>query len=502
MLPVFPIHSPRRRPVLWRPALRPDKTAPRPDEPALRPEKPAPQPEETAPRVLRRALVALVALMGSLASCGFAPEPAPMHFALSQTTRTELAEAPAVQTTIAQSLESLFGSPQDPRYAPLEAWTKAGVDPNRADLAQGKSAAGDSVQLAERREISAAEWAEIRAGNQRAFHRELALIDAGRFDEVSLRSSSPALQARWQGLLSKSGKTLAESAPQVESLRAEARALLENWYPTLRDSSELYRQQCLQCHGVEGGGDGPSSHFLDPKPRDYRLGKFKFTAVKDQARPRREDLLRTLDQGLNGTSMPNFRRLSLSEREGLVDYVRFLAIRGEVETRLVATWKDEQELAPDAATKETLDVWEKWQSAAEKFVAFDGEVPPSTPERIARGDVLYHDATKGNCASCHGAKGEGDGPVAYKMDEHGRRVPAYIDAWGQAILPRNLRQGIYRGGSRPIDVYRRIYAGINGGPMPALGEAKDAQGAPLLSPEDMWCLVHYVRSLCERPEGS
>jgi mono/diheme cytochrome c family protein len=257
----------------------------------------------------------------------------------------------------------------------------------------------------------------------------------------------------------------------------------------------------LHCHGVEGGGDGPTSQFLEPKPRDYRLGKFKYTSVKDQARPRREDLLRTLDQGLNGTSMPNFRRLSLAERPGLVDYVRFLSIRGEVETRLVATWKDEQELAADAARNETIDVWEKWQHAAEKFVAFDGEVPASTPERIARGDVLYHDATKGNCASCHGATGAGDGHVAYKMDERGRKVAAYTDAWGNAILPRNLRQGIYRGGSRPIDVYRRIYSGINGGPMPALGEAKDAQGAPLLSAEDMWCLVHYVRSLSERPES-
>jgi len=441
-----------------------------------------------------------------------------MHFALSQTTLTELADAPNVQATIAQSLEELFGTPQDPRYAPLEAWTKDGVDPNRPDSPQGKPAQGNpahgaSAQLDERREISAVEWAEIRAGNQRAFHRELALVDAGRFDDVSLRSSSPALRARWLELLSKrSGNSSGEKAPvdaalreealRADGMRAEARALLETWYPTLRESAELYRQQCLQCHGVEGGGDGPSSYLLDPKPRDYRQGKFKFTAVKDQARPRREDLLRTLDQGLNGTSMPNFRRLSLAEREGLVDYVRFLSIRGEVETRLVLTWKDEQELAPDAATTETLDVWAKWQSAAEKFVAFDGEVPPSTPERIARGDVLYHDATKGNCASCHGAKGEGDGPVAYKADARGKRVPAYEDAWGQPILPRNLRQGIYRGGSRPIDVYRRIYAGINGGPMPALGEAKDAQGAPLFSPEDMWCLVHYVRSLCERPEGS
>jgi hypothetical protein len=81
-------------------------------------------------------------------------------------------------------------------------------------------------------------------------------------------------------------------------------------------------------------------------------------------------------------------------------------------------------------------------------------------------------------------------------------VPAYVDTWGHPILPRDLTQGIFRGGSRPIDVYRRIYSGISGGPMPALGEARDAKGEPLLSPEDLWCLVHYVRALAFGAEGS
>ena len=54
-------------------------------------------------------------------------------------------------------------------------------------------------------------------------------------------------------------------------------------------------------------------------------------------------------------------------------------------------------------------------------------------------------------------------------------------------MPRNLRHGVYRGGRRPLDLYYRIYAGINGAPMPA------AKGA--VSPEDIWHIVNYVRSL-------
>jgi len=125
-------------------------------------------------------------------------------------------------------------------------------------------------------------------------------------------------------------------------------------------------------------------------------------------------------------------------------------------------------------------------------------VPAPTTESIARGEALYNDATKGNCSSCHGVDGRGDGPAAWKIGPDGERAPAYLDAWGDPILPRNLRLGIWRGGSRPIDLWRRIANGIPGGPMPALREAKDKDGARVVSDEEIWSLVHYVQSLQER----
>jgi hypothetical protein len=77
----------------------------------------------------------------------------------------------------------------------------------------------------------------------------------------------------------------------------------------------------------------------------------------------------------------------------------------------------------------------------------------------------------------------------------------YLDDWGNSIVPRNLADGVFRFGKRPIDIYRRIYSGINGTPMPAIGESKDADGNPLLSDDDMWALVHFVRSLSEKHHG-
>ncbi|MCA1685321.1 MAG: c-type cytochrome, partial [Planctomycetia bacterium] len=71
----------------------------------------------------------------------------------------------------------------------------------------------------------------------------------------------------------------------------------------------LYRKHCLHCHGVSGAGDGPTSAFLYPRPRDYRKGIFKFTSTVGGQKPTRGDLRKTIREGLHGTSMPAFDAL-------------------------------------------------------------------------------------------------------------------------------------------------------------------------------------------------
>jgi mono/diheme cytochrome c family protein len=379
----------------------------------------------------------------------------------------------------------LFGSPASPSFMLTDDWKKDSFNPNHPTGKKDDNGSG---------EFSAARLAEIRSDNKRRFAEELALAAKGRYDAIKPQKSAPVLQHELEALV-------ADTSLKDDERRTKIQELFEGYYPSFRDSAELYRQQCLHCHGVEGGADGPTAAFLEPRPRDYRLGVFKFTAVKDKARPRREDLYRVLDMGVYGTAMPSFRRFSIGEREGLVDYVRLLAMRGEVENSLVATFKEEETITTAAVLGAYKDVWDKWAEAKNKVVVFEGDIPAPTPEMIARGKELFHDAKKGNCASCHGDLGLGDGVSAFKVDEAtGKKVSAYQDSWGHDITPRNLTQGLFRGGRRPIDIYRRIYAGINGGPMPAIGESKDAQGNLLLPPADMWALVHYVRSLSERAD--
>jgi mono/diheme cytochrome c family protein len=426
--------------------------------------------------------------LAALGACqlDLAPEPAKpkIHYALSpRTTEVDEAGSPVVplgtQENIAGSLAMLFGAPTNPRYLRTSEWVDEGFDPNWPSYAVGDD--GGSGEFSE--DELAALWAD----NRRDFARELALVEGGEYERVRIPSWLPDLARQWNDHLASK-----PAAERDQEFKAEAARLLVEFYPSLTDSAELYRQQCLHCHGAEGGGDGPTANFLNPRPRDYRRGIFKFTALKDKSVPRRADLYTILDEGVTGTAMPSFRRFSRAELHGLVDYVRLLSMRGMVEHDLVNTYLNDEVLSTDAVLESYASVWKKWNAAAEKKTEVASEVPAPTKESIERGKTLFMDAATGNCFSCHGAEGRGDGSSAFLVDPETKAiVPAYKDDWGHEILPRNLRQGVFRGGRRPIDIYYRVKNGINGTPMPAAVSS--------MTDEDIWALVHYVGSLSEKP---
>ncbi|MBK7874365.1 MAG: cytochrome c [Planctomycetes bacterium] len=421
-----------------------------------------------------RVLSIAAGLALGLNGCGFETRAADLRYGTQESSRTALAEHADVLVRLETGLVERFGEPVAPRYPALAAWADARFDPAQPERAADAGGSG---------ELSGEALERVRADNAKRFVRELAAIERGDFDDVAEPRGHPALFQAFRALV-------ADPARPLEERRIAARALFLDFYPTLAESAELYRIECLHCHGTAGGGDGPTANFLEPRPRDFRRGVFKWTSVKDGGRPTRADLVRVLELGVYGTSMPSFRRLSEAERQGLADYARFLAVRGEVERQVVLAYEDEEELT-DATFDDALDlVWGKWEKAPKQVVTWSGPIPEPTPEAIALGDRLFHDAAKGNCSACHGNEGRGDGPVAFKIDDRGRKTAAYQDAWGFDILPRNLRRDPFRGGRRPIDLYRRIHAGINGGPMPAMSSN--------LTADEIWALVHYTRTLAEK----
>jgi mono/diheme cytochrome c family protein len=103
--------------------------------------------------------------------------------------------------------------------------------------------------------------------------------------------------------------------------------------------------------------------------------------------------------------------------------------------------------------------------------AWAGDPPARTPELLEKGKASF---TK-YCATCHGAKGEGDG-VAGKL----LKPP-----------PRNFRTDPFKNGSQPGQIFETLANGVKGTPMVAYKH---------LPEEERWALAYYVQSL--KDEGA
>jgi mono/diheme cytochrome c family protein len=280
----------------------------------------------------------------------------------------------------------------------------------------------------------------------------------------------------------------------------------------------VYRRNCLHCHGVSGAGDGPTAPFLYPPPRDYRRGIFKFTSTPYMQPPNRDDLKRTITNGLHGTSMPAFSSLlTNNEIEQVIDYVTFLAMRGESELNLIdaasgATDNDPNPLPDDVVNEVIGQVFAKWKLAQGQVVNPPIARTPSSPASIHRGRDLF---LQSDCKDCHGVLGMGDGTSFVSQEvfndvvfggnpsELKARVNALDekikemwnqkpDEWGNPLRPANLNRGIYKGGRRPLDLYWRIAKGINGAQMPG--------HFPALKEGQIWDVVNFVLALPYEPE--
>lgn len=280
----------------------------------------------------------------------------------------------------------------------------------------------------------------------------------------------------------------------------------------------LYRKHCVACHGISGNGAGPNAAALLPYPRDYRRGVFKFTSTAGGGKPAREDLLRTLRSGIPGTAMPSFERLPEGEIEALAEYVKYLSIRGETELYLAQLVIDSDETVDPKNLGDILEdsvkpVAQSWQSAAQRRISPPAPPPTDSPENISasltRGREIF--LSRGaQCFKCHGPEGRGDGELRPLYDDWNkpkkgdspsrtRELAARFTLPLAELKPRNFTEGIFHGGDRPTDQYYRVSVGIPGTPMPSAGPSPGSQG--ILSPEDIWNVVNYVRSLGKLPSA-
>jgi cytochrome c oxidase cbb3-type subunit 1 len=211
----------------------------------------------------------------------------------------------------------------------------------------------------------------------------------------------------------------------------------------------VYMRRCIGCHGEKGDGKGVSARFLDPKPRDFTRGTFKFRSTTGGpfSLPSDEDLFITISHGLWGTAMPPWYEMPARERLAVIAYIK--------------TYSDR---------------WTKESPGAPLIIS---EEPAVTPESIGRGKLQF---VQVGCSVCHGAAGKGDGVTASALQ----------DGWGRAIKPANFTlpagtPGGVKLGHDSRHLFITISAGIGGGPMPPF--------ADVLTAQQRWDLVHYVQSL-------
>ncbi len=210
------------------------------------------------------------------------------------------------------------------------------------------------------------------------------------------------------------------------------------------DGQAIYQERCAFCHGDQGDGNGPVARYLNPRPRDFTAGQFKFRTTASGELPLRQDVIDIVKSGVRGTAMPRWEGvLPDAEIEAVVDYV----------------------------TQSFVPFWGTYDPPVIEIP----NPPRVTNSMIEQGEQRYQEL---QCWKCHGDAGRADGDSALTLtddSDHPIRPADLTKAWR------------YKGGSDLVDIYTRFSTGLDGSPMPSFYE--------VIVDDERWALAAYVQSL-------
>lgn len=220
----------------------------------------------------------------------------------------------------------------------------------------------------------------------------------------------------------------------------------------------VYSRLCAFCHGADGAGDGPAAGYLNPPPRDFTLGLYKWKSTPfDEYSPSDDDLARMISgmgshdsisgwDGMNATSMPGWSdTIGREDISNVAAYLKSLA---------------------------------GYEAAVKTVVGLSGKIKPDEAS-VDRGRKLFKD----RCSECHGSSGRGNATKKLRDD------------WGARTWPRDLTEGwTFRAGSTPEDIYTRITAGIAGTQMPSFADPSSQKS---MTEAERWDVSNFVASLNE-----
>ncbi len=181
------------------------------------------------------------------------------------------------------------------------------------------------------------------------------------------------------------------------------------------DAAALYHNYCSVCHGDKGDGKSRAAGSLSSMPRD-------FTSAEARRVLSREGIAAVIAHGRPGTAMVAWRsQLSQADIARLSDYIYDRFVMGQA--------------APGGTISGTRAHGGREADATPSPIP----TPMSVDMTVGLPNGLKGDLKRGgafylaNCATCHGARGDGAGPRAYFINPKPRN---FIDDASRASLNR------------------------------------------------------------------
>jgi high-affinity iron transporter len=193
--------------------------------------------------------------------------------------------------------------------------------------------------------VNSAEYAEMEEFSASIRER------IGRLPEHSAKAGLEAQAERLRG-------AIAARAPP-EQIAAAARGLGRDLLaafpvplaprtaPDLGRAAELYRDNCVSCHGAAGAGDGPLARGMEPPPIDFT----------DRGRAAERSvfaLYQVIEQGLEETPMQGFAQLPAEDRWALAFHVGQFAFPAALAAQGERIWREDASVRARIADLEAL----------------------------------------------------------------------------------------------------------------------------------------------------
>jgi len=261
-------------------------------------------------------------------------------------------------------------------------------------------------------------------------------------------------------------------------------SLLKPTPELIAKGKSLFAVNCASCHGANGFGDGPAAVALNPKPRNFHEGYWKYGGGVVR-------IVRTVSTGSPGTAMAAFTNIPLEDRFALAHFVRSLSPKPEEDKPEDLAWLGPIGGAPGGGTSPGGTPGGTAGGLAKPAPTIPVELalrlleePNPAPGFVAvppvegPGASIYAE----RCASCHGASGEG-----------GVRVRMLGSAPYAYVTTMKLSASRTGWAGDPARFEKLVLEGIPGYVMPGNGG---------LSRAEIRALYDYTMSLRARQAGT